>query len=71
MEGSIVSAIMEALTDIVSGFLALVINAMTSVVEVFYTPTGGLTIYGIFLLFGLALFFIMFAWRFITGLIRR
>lgn len=55
---------------ILEGLLDLLVTATSGIVQIFY-DSSGFTIYGIFLLFGLAMFFLFFAWKVIQGFIRR
>lgn len=60
--------------EILNGLLELLIQATSGIVPIFYdsgAEGGGFTIYGVFLLFGLGIFFLMFAWRVIQGFIPR
>lgn len=58
-----------ALTDIVTGLVASVVSAVNGILVVFYDGTE-FTPLGLLLLIGFGLFFVMFAWRVIQGLIR-
>ena len=68
---AIITDVFEALSGIVSGLLDLLVRATGGVVAIFWDTTDGFTIYGVFLLIGLAMFFVMFAWRVIQGFIRK
>ena len=70
---SILTDFFQALTSIVTGFLGLLVDATSGVVEIFWTSgvDGGFTIYGVFLLMGLGMFFVMFGWRVIVGFIKK
>lgn len=57
--------------QILTGLLGLLVSATSGIVEIFYDSTDGFTIYGIFLLFGLGMMFLAFAWRVIQGFIRK
>ena len=59
------------LGELLTGFLNLVVNATSGVVAIFYDTTSGFTIYGIFLLIGLALMFLNFAFRMIQSFIAK
>lgn len=67
---TIVSDFFTTVGEILTGLLELLVDATSGVVEIFY-GTDGFTIYGIFLLFGLGMFFLFFAWKVIQGFIRR
>ncbi len=67
---TIVTDFFTTVGDILTGLLELLVSATSGVIEIFYN-TNGFTIYGIFLLFGLAMFFLFFAWRVIQWFIRR
>lgn len=66
-----VAQFFTTLGDLLTGFLDLVVDATSGVVAIFYEPTEGFTIYGIFLLIGLALMFLMFAFRMIQSFIAK
>jgi len=70
---SILTDFFSALTTIVTGFLGLLVDATSGVVKIFWTSgvDGGFTIYGVFLLMGLGMFFVMFGWRVIVGFIKK
>lgn len=57
--------------QILTGLLGLLTSATSGIVEVFYDSVDGFTIYGIFLLFGLGMMFLTFAWNVIQGFIRK
>jgi len=59
------------LGELLTGFLGLVVDATSGVVAIFYDETAGFTIYGLFLLIGLALMFLMFAFRMIQSFIAK
>lgn len=68
---TIVSDFLDILTELITGLLGIVTSTFSGVVEIFYVPgvEGGFTIYGVLLLFGLGLSFVMMALRFIRRLI--
>ena len=68
---AIITDVFQALGSIVTGLLDLLVRTTGGVVEIFWDTTDGFTIYGVFLLIGLAMFFVMFAWRVIQGFIRK
>lgn len=67
----ILTDLFQALGEILTGLLGLLVDATSGIVEIFYDSETGFTIYGVFLLIGLGMFFVMFAWRVIQGFIRR
>lgn len=68
---AIITDVFTALAAIVTGLLNLLVSATSGVVAIFWSSTAGFTIYGVFLLIGLGMFFVMFAWRVIQGFIRK
>lgn len=68
---AIITQLFTALGDIVTGLLDLLVDSTSGVIAIFYDATNGFTIYGVFLLIGLGMFFVMFAWRVIQGFIRK
>lgn len=68
---AIITDVFEALAGIVTGLLDLLVDTTSGVVAIFWDATNGFTIYGVFLLIGLGMFFVMFAWRVIQGFIRK
>ena len=66
----ILSDFFEALGEILLGLLSALTSVLDGIIPIFWTPTGP-TLYGIFLIFGVGFFFVMFAWRVIQGFIRR
>lgn len=59
----------SALTEIVTGLVASIVSAVNGILVLFYDDTT-FTPLGLLLLIGFGLFFVMFAWRVIQGLIR-
>lgn len=71
---AIVTDLFQVLGEILTGLLGMIVNATSGIIPIFYdasSTTGKFTIYGVFLLIGLGLFFVMFAWRVIQGFIRK
>ena len=68
---AIITDVFVALAGIVTGLIDLLVTSTGGVVAIFWSATTGFTIYGVFLLIGLAMFFVMFAWRVIQGFIRK
>lgn len=70
---SVISDLFTALTTIITGLFTALADALTGVTAIFYTSgeNGGFTVLGALLLIGFGLFFVMFAWRVIQGLIKR
>lgn len=68
---AILTDLFAALTSILTGLLGLLVDATSGIIPIFYDSTDKFTIYGVFLLIGLGMFFVMFAWRVIQGFIRR
>lgn len=68
---SIVSEVISAVSEWITGVFGWLVAAVQGVVSIFYDPTDGLTIVGVLLLFGLAMSLVFFAFKFIKGLIRK
>lgn len=66
-----VSQLFSQLADIITGLISAMVSSINGVVELFYDSTNGFTFLGSLLLIGFGLFFVMFAWRVIQGLIKR
>lgn len=66
----ILSSFFEALQSILLGLLNALTSVLDGIIPIFWTATGP-TLYGIFLIFGVGFFFVMFAWRVIQGFIRK
>ena len=66
----IISSFFEALGEILLGLLAALTSVLDGIIPIFWTAAGP-TLYGIFLIFGVGFFFVMFAWRVIQGFIRK
>lgn len=66
-----ITKLFEELAGIITGLVTSLISALNGVVEVFYDSETGFTVLGGLLLIGFGLFFVMFAWRVIQGLIKR
>lgn len=66
---TVISDLFNALENIIIGLASALKEALNSIVLVFYDE--GFTVLGALLLIGFGLFFVMFAWRVIQGLIRR
>ena len=67
----LVLEIFSTLEDIILSFADIIIIAVSSIVQLFYTPEGGLTFVGTLLLIGLGMSLVFWAFRFIRNLIRR
>ena len=67
----IVTEIISAVGEWITGIFGWLVSAVQGVVAIFYDSTEGLTIVGVLLLFGLAMTLVFFAFRFIRGLIRK
>ena len=67
---SILSSFFESLGEILLGLLGALTSVLNGIIPIFWTATGP-TLYGIFLIFGVGFFFVMFAWRVIQGFIRK
>ena len=70
-----IGAIFTALSDIVTGFVAMLVSLFSSVVEIFYTPgtsggAGSLTIVGNLALIGLGTGLVIWAFHYVRSLIR-
>lgn len=66
-----ITQLFTELAAIITGLVASLVSVLNGVVEVFYEPTEGFTFLGSLLLIGFGLFFVMFAWKVIQGLIKR
>lgn len=69
----IVTEIIDALTAWLSGFLEVITDGLTSVVDIFYTSgaEGGLTVIGALAVMGLAIGLVSLVIAFVRGLIQR
>lgn len=70
----VITDLFAALAAIVTGLFTSLAEALTGVTEIFYISSGenaGFTVLGALLLIGFGLFFVMFAWRVIQGLLKR
>lgn len=67
---SIITSFFQSLAEILLGLLDSLTSVLNGIIPIFWTPTGP-TLYGIFLIFGVGFFFVMFAWRVIQGFIRK
>lgn len=61
------------ISDVVTGFLGTIISAFSGITEIFYIDgvDGGFTVIGQLLLIGLGMTVVMFAFKFIRGLIKQ
>jgi hypothetical protein len=67
---SIVTEIVDVIGALITGMLGWITDAFEGVLGIFYDgETSKLTVLGVLLLFGLAFSLVMFAFRFIRGLI--
>lgn len=66
----IVSEIISAVGDWITGIFGWLVSAVNGIVEIFYDGES-LTIVGVLLLFGLAMSLVFFAFNFIRSLIRK
>ncbi|MEM0173687.1 MAG: hypothetical protein QXI16_04180 [Sulfolobaceae archaeon] len=68
---NIISEVISAVGDWITGIFGWLISAVDGVVSIFYDSTEGLTLVGVLLLFGLAMSLVFFAFKFIMSLIRK
>jgi len=71
-----ITAIFDAIGDIVTSFLAVLGNGITGVTTTIWDPTlntgaGGLTIFGTFLLIGFGVGLVYWAFALVKGIVRR
>lgn len=65
------SAILQAIGDVISSVITWITSSMTSVVGLFYDATNGFTFIGVLLLVGFGLSLVWVLINFIRGLVRR
>ncbi len=68
---TIITDFFSTVEALLSGLIELLVSATSGIIPIFYNETDKFTIYGIFLLIGIAMFFLMFAWRVIQGFLKR
>lgn len=65
------SAILQAIGDVIAEVITWLSTSITSVVAMFYNATTGFTFLGVLLLVGFGLSFVWVLINFIRGLVRR
>lgn len=66
-----VADIISTITEWITGVLSFVTSAFEGVVSIFYTEADGLTLYGVLLLFGIAVGFVSLGLAFLMKLLRK